>query len=971
MINVLDNDYSIKEMIGKGTFSTVRLAFDRESGEKVAIKILKKEKILNKGDLERAEREINILKKISHINLIKIYKTVEDSEAYYMVMEYCEKGELFNFITKNIRLDENESAYYFYQLINGLEYLHSLNIAHRDLKPENLLITKNNILKIIDFGLSNFSQMNKLLTTPCGSPCYASPEVVGGKQYDGNMIDIWATGIILFVMLCGALPFEGQTNEILFKKILQCKIEYPDYLSDISIDLLTKILEPNPENRIPLKEIKKHLFYLKGREIFRKIHPHLISKVENNNNNEECKNNTNYSKFVNKTEGNENRKSNNIKKLNTLNFKNLFFKIKNLNIIDKSKYNFYNTPKKKNKSKTKNNNFLIDVKSVNNSKNFKKFNSKEKETNNRNYERHLTDISDYSLNKNDILKNNLNLLTGKNIIKQLKYANCKKSSRIPSVTENNKVSTTQRLLSNQRNVFHSLDFNYSNFMFHNDNRKNFDDEPYYVYNSKKYKNLLKSINVDSLSFEKNRIKDNIPNNSIKKHKLLKLKEKYKFTENTKEHSNILDKKQKVFDIIRDLNLLNISKNNTLYNLDSKMINKTKRVSKKSNNNSQNKYKMGIKLNKIKKDIINLKSNNLFNKYFKLNNKRYFNHIKGNSNENNNYRNDNLNYDYSGDTSNNYNKTNKNKYKYNEAINTDFDKNIFNFRYPSVNISNMNYNLNLNLYTPNLYLSTLGADHSIKNSKMKYDSKNFNKNAEIELKNNNNKNSKYNKNKKDKLFNKIKIKEIKEKKEKKENDILASLNQKLMYQTHNNSIFTEKSFLNKNYDYDISKNDTNENVNINNKNHNNNAHSKENKKAKRIKGIKKLDFGFDLLNLLKQNDKGDLAYKNENKKKILNTEYDYRKICSPTNISEKNNLLVSCDNKIRYEYNELNDKPSLNLGKKKNNKMKIINNKNNNVLNSLIKDFIHFNNLNHKTYYTIDVSDNKNKNNKSLNGKPIM
>ena len=107
MINVLDNDYSIKEMIGKGTFSTVRLAFDRESGEKVAIKILKKEKILNKGDLERAEREINILKKICHINLIKIYKTVEDSEAYYMVMEYCEKGELFNYITKNIRLDEN------------------------------------------------------------------------------------------------------------------------------------------------------------------------------------------------------------------------------------------------------------------------------------------------------------------------------------------------------------------------------------------------------------------------------------------------------------------------------------------------------------------------------------------------------------------------------------------------------------------------------------------------------------------------------------------------------------------------------------------------------------------------------------------------------------------------------------------------------------------------------------------------
>jgi hypothetical protein len=284
---------------------------------------------------------------------------------------------------------------------------------------------------------------------------------------------------------------------------------------------------------------------------------------------------------------------------------------------------------------------------------------------------------------------------------------------------------------------------------------------------------------------------------------------------------------------------------------------------------------------------------------------------------------------------------------------------------------MNYNLNLNLYTPNLYLSTLNTDHFIKNSKIKYDNKNPNKNGEIEQKTNDSKNNKYNKNKKDKLFNKIKIKELKEKKEKKEkkeNDILNSIKQKLMYQTHNNSIFNEKSFLNKNFDYDISKNNTNENININN--HINNGQSKEHKKAKRIKGIKKLDLGFDLLNLLKQKDKGDLVYKNENKNKnkILNTEYDYRKIRSPTNISEKNNLLVSCDNKIRYEYNELNDNTSLNLGKKKNNKMKIINNKNNNVLNSLIKDFIHFNNLNHKTYCTIDVNDIKYKNNKSLSVK---
>ena len=243
-------EYSVKGIIGKGTFSIVKLGIDRTTGEKVAIKILNKNKILNKSDAERVEREINILKNVNHINLIKIFKIIEDSENYYMIMEYCEIGELFNYIVKKRRLDENESAYYYFQIINGLEYIHLKNIVHRDLKPENLLIYNQNILKIIDFGLSNFNKNDEFLSTPCGSPYYASPEIIIGQKYDGNLIDIWATGITLFAMLCGGLPFEGQTNEILFKNIVICKVDYPNYLSDISVDLLKKILVPNPNNRI-------------------------------------------------------------------------------------------------------------------------------------------------------------------------------------------------------------------------------------------------------------------------------------------------------------------------------------------------------------------------------------------------------------------------------------------------------------------------------------------------------------------------------------------------------------------------------------------------------------------------------------------------------------------------------------------------------------------------------------------------
>ena len=232
MKNDFLSDYDIKETIGKGTFSVVKLGINKKTDEKVAIKILKKKKILLKADKSRLEREISILKKLNHINVIKNHKINEDQDNYYIVMEYCENGELFNYIVAHQRLDEEEASYFFYQLINGLDYIHHKNIVHRDLKPENLLLGKGNILKIVDFGLSNYYDKEKLLSTPCGSPCYASPEMVCGNKYNGFLIDIWACGIIIFAMICGFLPFEDINNEILFKKIMKCKVEYPEFLSN-------------------------------------------------------------------------------------------------------------------------------------------------------------------------------------------------------------------------------------------------------------------------------------------------------------------------------------------------------------------------------------------------------------------------------------------------------------------------------------------------------------------------------------------------------------------------------------------------------------------------------------------------------------------------------------------------------------------------------------------------------------------
>ena len=278
--NFILADYEIKGILGKGTFSKVKLGINRITNEKVAIKIIDKKSTLSENNYDRIKREVSILKSSEHPNIIKIFDIKEDSNNYYFIMEYCQFGELFHQIVSNKHLDDKESAFYFFQLINGLNYLHTNKIVHRDLKPENLLLSKDKILKIIDFGLSNYSFDNQYLDTPCGSPSYASPEMIKGKKYNGFISDIWSCGIILYVMLAGYLPFEGFNNNDLFKKILKCKVNYPINMDKSAIDLLKNILVLNPDKRIDINKIKFHPFYLKGKSIFKLKYPELIIDVE-------------------------------------------------------------------------------------------------------------------------------------------------------------------------------------------------------------------------------------------------------------------------------------------------------------------------------------------------------------------------------------------------------------------------------------------------------------------------------------------------------------------------------------------------------------------------------------------------------------------------------------------------------------------------------------------------------------------
>jgi 5'-AMP-activated protein kinase catalytic alpha subunit len=232
-----------------------------QTKENVAVKILEKVKIIEKSDKDRVEREIKILKQLRHVNIIQLYQIIQTKANLYLIMEYANGGELFNYIVKRRRLHEQEACKFYQQLISGIEYLHKLNIVHRDLKPENLLLDQGNELKIVDFGLSNLYQNGELLSTPCGSPCYAAPEMVKGNKYSGLMIDIWSSGIILYAMLCGYLPFDDDNNDILYRKIGNGEYTIPEFVSDRAKDLMYKVLNTDHNKRYNIQQIKNHSWF--------------------------------------------------------------------------------------------------------------------------------------------------------------------------------------------------------------------------------------------------------------------------------------------------------------------------------------------------------------------------------------------------------------------------------------------------------------------------------------------------------------------------------------------------------------------------------------------------------------------------------------------------------------------------------------------------------------------------------------
>uniref|UniRef100_A0A8C2HKS7 Si:dkey-16p21.7 n=1 Tax=Cyprinus carpio TaxID=7962 RepID=A0A8C2HKS7_CYPCA len=240
--------YRLEKTLGKGQTGLVKLGIHCITGQKVAIKIVNREK-LSESVLMKVEREIAILKLIEHPHVLKLHDVYENNKYLYLVLEHVSGGELFDYLVKKGRLTPKEARKFFRQIISALDFCHSHSICHRDLKPENLLLDEKNNIRIADFGMASLQVGDSLLETSCGSPHYACPEVIRGEKYDGRRADVWSCGVILFALLVGALPFDHDNLRQLLEKVKSGVFHMPHFIPPDCQALLRGMIEVNPEKR--------------------------------------------------------------------------------------------------------------------------------------------------------------------------------------------------------------------------------------------------------------------------------------------------------------------------------------------------------------------------------------------------------------------------------------------------------------------------------------------------------------------------------------------------------------------------------------------------------------------------------------------------------------------------------------------------------------------------------------------------
>lgn len=262
---MFEDDYHFSKVLGKGSFSQVKLATQTRSGLEVAVKIVNKSK-MTESDEKSLQQEVEILRLVrdQHPGVIQLLDKHEDADFHYLVLELMTGGELFTRIVKQTKFTEQDAKRVITSLASGLEYLHSIGIAHRDLKPENILCANEELdcaIKFADFGFANFANRAGGLRTACGSPAYVAPEVISGKTYN-QQCDMWSLGVLLYILMCGYPPFYSSDRKVMFKRIRGAEFQFDAlYWGDISApaqELISQLLVVDPVVRLTPRQVLQH-----------------------------------------------------------------------------------------------------------------------------------------------------------------------------------------------------------------------------------------------------------------------------------------------------------------------------------------------------------------------------------------------------------------------------------------------------------------------------------------------------------------------------------------------------------------------------------------------------------------------------------------------------------------------------------------------------------------------------------------
>ncbi|KAI8620545.1 kinase-like domain-containing protein [Chytriomyces sp. MP71] len=256
-------DYLLQKTIGEGCFSKVKMAIHFPTNQKVAIKCMDKKAMNGEvGTAERTLREILVLSHLFHPNITRLLEVVDTPDFIYLILEYEEGGELFDYIIAHKIVPELRARIMFRQLLSALQYCHVNGIVHRDLKPENILLDAQGNMKLIDFGFSNVVREENQMDTYCGSPSYAAPEMIGRKKYNGQHVDIWALGVVLFVLICGYHPFDHQNVRKMYSSIITGKYTFPESfkISEGAKSIISLMLRVKPSDRATLEQLQNHLW---------------------------------------------------------------------------------------------------------------------------------------------------------------------------------------------------------------------------------------------------------------------------------------------------------------------------------------------------------------------------------------------------------------------------------------------------------------------------------------------------------------------------------------------------------------------------------------------------------------------------------------------------------------------------------------------------------------------------------------